>query len=277
MPYLPARLHSQQTPRHPAPRQASYTPLCDSRQHNETKTKSVMTPVHRALVALLTLALAATLAAQPSGDRPRKGPGGARGSTFTIPAKTLPQNEREKAILAVLEDMDRTQRRGSMSVPMDDGRLLRLLTESINAKHVVEIGTSIGLSGLWFCMALESTGGKLTTFEIDPGRANTARANFKRAGVESRVRLVEGDAHQAVTKLEEPIDLLFLDADKDGYLDYLQKLLPRVRPGGLIVAHNMDERQADPRFVTAITSNQELETLLVNVGASGISVSLKKR
>jgi caffeoyl-CoA O-methyltransferase len=147
----------------------------------------------------------------------------------------------------------------------------------MGAKHVVEIGTSIGYSGIWFCLALESTGGKLTTFEIDAQRAAMARKNFQRAGVEKRVTLIEGDAHQEVLKIKEPIDILFLDADKEGYLDYLQKLLPRVRPGGLIVAHNMNERQADPRYVKAITTNPELETVFLNAGADGIGVTMKKR
>lgn len=232
----------------------------------------------RTFATVLALALATNLAAQPANRPPGKKGGAPNGTrAFTIGAKTLPKNDREKAVLAVLEDMDRSQRRGSMSVPMDDGRLLRILAESIGAKHVVEIGTSIGLSGIWFCLALENTGGKLTTFEIDAGRAATARANFQRAGVDKLVTLVEGDAHVEVTKINQPIDLLFLDADKTGYIDYLQKLLPRVRPGGLIVAHNIDERQADPNFVKAITTNPELESLLVNAGASGISVSLKKR
>jgi predicted O-methyltransferase YrrM len=189
----------------------------------------------------------------------------------------LAKSAREQAILAVLEDMDKNQRRGSMSVPMDDGRILRVLAESMGARHVVEIGTSIGYSGLWFCLALENNSGRLTTFEIDPGRAAKARENFKRAGVEKLVTLIEGDAHQEVARVKEPIDLLFLDADKEGYLDYLNKLLPRVRPGGLVIAHNMTARQADPRYVKAITSNAELETLFINMEASGIGVTLKKR
>jgi predicted O-methyltransferase YrrM len=172
--------------------------------------------------------------------------------------------------------MDATQRRGSMSVPMADGRILRLLAESIHAQHVVEIGTSIGYSSLWFCLALEQTQGKLTTYEIDPGRAAQARANFKRAQVEHLVTLVQGDAHQEVAQLQGSIDLLFLDADKEGYLDYLQKLLPKLRPGGLVIAHNMNTRQADPNFVKAITSNPALETLFLNMESSGIAVTLKK-
>ena len=110
-------------------------------------------------------------------------------------------------------------------MPAEDARLLRLLTESINAKHVVELGTANGYSGIWFALALQTTGGKLTTFEIDPERVKQAR-NFKRAGVDHLITMVEGDAHEGVTKLTGPVDLVFIDADKDGYLDYLNKLLP---------------------------------------------------
>jgi predicted O-methyltransferase YrrM len=213
------------------------------------------------------------VAAQP--DPGRRSGGGNPEALF--PSQTVPKNEREKKIVAILEDMDQTQRRGSMSVPANDGRLLRILAESTGAKHVVELGTSIGYSGLWFCLALERTDGKLTTFEIDEGRAATARANFKRAEVESRAKLILGDAHEKVSTVEGPVDIVFLDADKEGYLDYLEKLLPKLRPGGLVIAHNVSERQADPKYLKAITTNPELETIFVSAGASGIGVSMKKR
>ncbi|MBM3891642.1 MAG: hypothetical protein FJ388_21220 [Verrucomicrobia bacterium] len=185
--------------------------------------------------------------------------------------------ETEKKILSVLADMSQNERRGTQSVPDDDGRILRVLAEALGAKHVVELGTSVGYSGVWFCLALRQTGGKLTTYEIDPARAARARENFKRAGVETLVTLVEGDAHGAVKKLKEPIDIVFLDADKEGYPDYLEKLLPLVRSGGLIVAHNMNQRQADSRYVKAITTNPALETLFLNMETSGIAVTMKKR
>lgn len=210
-------------------------------------------------------------------NRPGTGPASGVSGPISFEARTLAKDEIEKKILDVLKDMDASQRRGSMSVPEQDGRILRLLAESLGAQVVVEMGTSIGYSGIWFCLALRHTGGKLITFEIDPGRANQARANFKRAGVDSSITLIEGDAHVELKKLKEPIDLLFLDADKEGYLDYLEKLLPRVRPGGLIVAHNMNQRQADPRFVKAITTNPALETVFINMTSSGIGVTMKKR
>lgn len=212
------------------------------------------------------------------GQRPRPGqpPAGESGELGFESAPT-PKDDTEEKILAVLQDLDQNQRRGMMNVPVEDGRLLRLLAETIGAKNVVEIGTSNGYSGIWFALALRTTGGKLTTHEIDAGRASLARKNFKQAGVEKYITLVEGDAHEEVKKLKEPIDLLFLDADKEGYIDYLEKLLPMVRPGGLIMAHNMNTRQAHPPFVKAITTNPDLETLFVHMDHAGVAISMKKR
>ena len=155
--------------------------------------------------------------------------------------------------------------------------MLRLLAEAAGAKNIVELGTSNGYSGLWFSLALAKTGGHLTTFDIDPGRSEMAAASFKKAGVQGMITQVIGDAHKEVARLKDPIDLLFIDADKEGYLDYLTKLAPLVRPGGLIVAHNMASPPPDPAFVKAITTDPALETLFVNMDAAGLGITLKKR
>ena len=226
------------------------------------------------LIAVSAAGLLVVAALAQRTGRERR-PGREDAGSFQRPP--LGKNEAEKKILSVLDDLHRNQRRGMMNIPVEDGRLLRVLTETIGAKHVVEIGTSNGYSGIWLCLALRTTGGKLTTYEIDARRAELARQNFKRAGVGKVVTLVEGDAHDEVTKLKEPIDLLFLDADKSGYIDYLNKLLPLVRPGGLIVAHNVNPRQADPKYVEAITTNPDLETIFLNMDAAGVGVTLRKR
>jgi len=184
----------------------------------------------------------------------------------------------EQRILNVLEEMLHDQYSAMLSVPPEDGRVLRLLTEATGARHIVEIGTSNGYASIWFCLALRTTGGKLTTFEIDARRASLARENFKRAGVDKLVTIVEGDAHSNVTKLKGPIDIVFIDADKDGYLDYFQKLLPLVRPGGLILAHNTTDVGYQMRdYLDAITTNPELETIFLHRQTTGIGVTLKKR
>lgn len=206
-----------------------------------------------------------------AGPGRRFGPG--RAASFG--SAPQPKDDAEKKILEAMAKIRREQGRRA-NVPDADGRLLRLLAEAIGAKRVVEIGTSNGISAIWLATALRKTGGKLVTHEIDAQTAALARENFARAGVADLVTVVEGDAHQTVSGLEGPIDLVFLDADKQGYLDYLEKLLPVVRPGGLVLAHNMNARMADPRFVKAITTNPNLETLFYVQGA-GMGVTLKKR
>ena len=183
----------------------------------------------------------------------------------------LPKDDAEKLILQVMTEVPRR-----MNVPMEDGRLIRTLTESIGAKHAVEVGTSTGYSGLWFAMGLRTTGGRLTTFEIDPDVAETARGIFAKAGVSDIIEIVVGDAHEAIAQLEAPIDIVFIDAEKPGYRDYLEQLLPLVRPGGLILAHNIRRASENPRYVEAVTSNPELETSLF-LGGNGLTITLKKR
>ena len=234
-------------------------------------------------IAVSLLMVVGVLVAQDRGRGPggMRGPGGGRmgppgrgGSSMSKPP--LAQNEAEKKILSILDELDSRGGRGMMNVPQEDGRLLRLLAETIGAKQIVEIGTSNGYSGLWQCLALKATGGKLTTFEIDAERAALARQNFKKAGVDDIVTLIEGDAHEKVAQVQGPVDLCFIDADKEGYSDYLTKLLPKVRPGGLIVAHNISPGMADPTFLAAITTNPDLETVFYQQGG-GVSVTLKKR
>jgi len=182
------------------------------------------------------------------------------------------ETEAEGKILMVLEKMVK-MRQTYLNVPVQDGKALRLFAESTGARNVVEIGTSTGYSGLWFCLALQSTGGHLTTFEIDPKRAAMARAHFEEAGVENLVTIVQGDAHKKIADLKGPIDVVFIDADKEGYVDYLNQLLPLVRPGGLILAHNIDMVRD---YVRAISSNPGLETIFYKEG-NGLSITMKKR
>lgn len=188
------------------------------------------------------------------------------------PAPALAQDEAEARILRTVLATPRWA-----GVPMVDGRLLRVLAESIEARNVVEVGTSTGFAALWLADALRKTGGRLTTFEIDPGRAATARRQFAQADVSSFVQLVEGDAHEKLAQVQGPLDLVFLDADKDGYLDYLRKLLPLVRPGGLIVAHNMRFPTPSAEYVRAVTTDPNLETIFLNMDDQGAGVTLKKR
>jgi len=182
------------------------------------------------------------------------------------------RSEAEARILATLEDMRKTGKI-QFGVPESDGRRLRVLAEAIGARNVVEIGTSTGYSGLWLCLGTLPTDGRVTTFEIDPKRAATAREVFRSAGVDNRITVVLGDAHKTLGTVKGPIDLVFIDADKEGYGDYLNQLLPLLRPGGLILAHNVERA---PEFIQRVAADPQLDTVLLTQG-SGLSATLKKR
>lgn len=206
-----------------------------------------------------------------------RGPRGAQATTGQFNAPPLPNDDGEEKTLAALAKMREGPRFANVSTA--DGRLLRMLAETIGAKRIVEIGTSTGESGVWFALALRKTGGHLFTHEIDEQRAKIAQENFKMAGVDDLITIVLGDAHETVKeyKDQEPIDILFLDADKQGYIDYLEKLISLIRPGGLIIAHNMNPRQADANYVEAITKNPKLETSFLLMEGTGVGVTMKKR
>jgi predicted O-methyltransferase YrrM len=222
------------------------------------------------VVSTVIIVISAILLSNALGQRPSR-PGAGRQGDSQLEKPPIAKDANEEKIFGVLENILRSQR--YRNVPPQDGRFLRIITEAMNAKNVIEIGTSTGYSGIWFGMALQKTGGKLTTYEIDAQRAATARDNFKKAGMADIITLVEGDAHEEVKKLKEKIDILFLDADKEGYIDYLNKLLPLVRSGGLVIAHNINPRMADPKYMKAITTNPNFETIV----RSEVSLTLKKR
>ena len=220
--------------------------------------------------------LVSPLSAQGPAKNTRSHPTAEEVSRQWLTRHPHPRDEMERRIIAVMDEMQDNQARGMGNVLPEDGRLMRMLTESLEAKHVVELGTANGYSAMWFCLGLRSTGGKLTTHEIDPQRIAMAKENFQRAGVEGLVTLVEGDAHETIKKLEGPIDVVLLDAEKEGFTDYLAKLLPLVRKGGLIIAHDSSgQAHMMDDYFKAITENRDLETVLVDASRWGMCITRK--
>lgn len=228
---------------------------------------------------LIIILLVSSVQAQPPAkSQKRRHPTAEEVSRRVLSTHPTPRDEAEKRIIEVMEDMYLHQSRGMGNILPEDGRLMRMLAELMGAKHIVEVGTANGYSAMWFCLALRSTRGKLTTHEIDPKRIALAKENFKRAGVEELLTLVEGDAHETIKKLTAPIDLVLLDAEKEGFTDYLHKLLPLVRPGGLIIGHDSSgQAHMMEKYFEAITTNPDLETVFVDASKWGMCITRKMR
>ncbi|CAA9436951.1 MAG: hypothetical protein AVDCRST_MAG01-01-3338 [uncultured Rubrobacteraceae bacterium] len=130
----------------------------------------------------------------------------------------------------------------SINVSATEGKLLQMLVEISGTRRILEIGTLGGYSAIHFARALPD-GGALLSLELDEHHAEVARRNVERAGVSDRVEVRVGDARQSLQRLVEgdegPFDLIFIDADKEGYPEYLDWSLRLSRPGTLILGDNV--------------------------------------
>ena len=165
-----------------------------------------------------------------------------------------------------------------MNVPEEDGQVLYDLIIKNRYKCALEIGTSTGHSGVWIARALNLTGGKLITVEIDQERYQTAIKNFKLAGVDQIIDSRLADAHQLVPELDGPFDFVFIDADKTGYKMYAELLLPKLSSGGCLTAHNVRNTYMSGirEFLDFVNGNPLLQTTIDRSSSSGISISYKK-
>ena len=157
---------------------------------------------------------------------------------------------------------------------------------------ILEVGTAVGYSALLMCRVMPKDC-HITTIEKYEKRIPAAKANFKRAGEEKRITLVEGDAGEALYTLSGPYDFIFMDAAKGQYPGWLDRLLFLLGDGGVLVSDNIfqdgdiiESRYAVERrnrtiharmreYLYRLTHMEELETSLVPVG-DGVAVSVKK-
>ena len=181
---------------------------------------------------------------------------------------------------ALLRDLENTAD-DYWNVGRDNARLLALPIKSVDARRVLEVGTSNGYSTLWFARALEELApgaGRVVAVEADALRAALARENFRKAGLEHVITLHEGDARAflAAAPAAPPFDFVFLDAEKSEYADYLRAALPLVRPGGLIVGDDtLSLRAQMTEYVELAFGHPGLESVEVPID-DGIILSRKR-
>ena len=167
-------------------------------------------------------------------------------------------DDRMDAVLRELEAQERYEldnpgavpgRQKMMAITRDIGKMYNIMLRAAGARRVLEIGTSVGYSAIWFAEAVGASagggGGTVTTIEAEAAKVERARANLERAGVADIVDIVHGDALDALGRIaDEPgsagrFDFAFIDADKERSIEYFDAVLPLVRRGGMIGVDNV--------------------------------------
>ena len=169
-----------------------------------------------------------------------------------------------------------------IAISAAEGKFLHVLALAVNAQRILEIGTLGGYSTIWLARALASHG-ELVTIELDDHHANVARNNIARAGLAARVDVRVGAALDVLPTLRGPFDFVFIDADKETYVEYFEWGIKLARRGALIVADNVvrkgevvnsdatDPRvQGAQRFNTALAQSRAVSGAIIQtVGAKG--------
>jgi caffeoyl-CoA O-methyltransferase len=189
-------------------------------------------------------------------------------------------DERAEAVLERLYTEDAAQRAAGLpssqrtrNLERDTGRWLALLARATDAREVLEIGSSNGVSTIWLAAAAQHNGGRVTGTEILPERAADANRNLADAGLDAVARVVAGDARTTVASLPGPFDIVFIDAEKDDYVDHFQAVADRVGPGGLILADNVISHDLS-EYQAMLRSRSDVETVTIPIGC-GVEFALK--
>ncbi|GAA3464444.1 O-methyltransferase [Saccharothrix longispora] len=175
-----------------------------------------------------------------------------------------------------------------MQVPPEQGALLTLLARTAGARFAVEVGTFTGYSTLALATGV-GPGGRVLTCDVSDEWTAIARQAWEAAGVADRVQVELGPAADTLRglPLDPVVDLVFIDADKAGYVEYWELLVPRVRPGGLILADNVlyageaaspdatGNARAIRDFNAHVKADNRVESVLLTI-ADGLTIARKK-
>jgi caffeoyl-CoA O-methyltransferase len=189
-------------------------------------------------------------------------------------------DERIDAVLERLYAEDGAQRAAGLpssqrtrNVERQTGRWLALLVRATNARELLEIGSSNGVSTIWLAAAARQNGGQVIGTEILPERVAEANRNLAEAGLDGVARVVAGEARATVASLPGPFDLVFIDAEKDDYVDHFASVVDRVEIGGLILADNVISHDLSA-YQAMLRSRSDVETVTVPIDR-GVEFTVK--
>jgi predicted O-methyltransferase YrrM len=185
-------------------------------------------------------------------------------------------------LLKELEKIDAEEREKELpaevrmrNITPEVGLFLNMLVKLTKSKNVLEIGTSNGYSTIWLGLGVKENNGQLITLEIDARKIALAKENLKRAGLSDVVLIIEGNAKETISKLDKEFDFIFLDAEKEDYIEYFDLIFPKVKPGGVIVADNVISHAEElSGYLEHVRSHPKTQSVLIPVGR-GEELTLK--
>ncbi len=195
----------------------------------------------------------------------------------------LARHARSDAVLERVARETAEMPRAEMATTPDEAALLTMLARLVGARRALELGTFTGYGAISIARGLDD-GGRLTCLEVEEKYAAIAHRNLKDAGVAARVEIIVGPALESLRAMpaEQTFDYVFLDADKTGYPDYYEEIVPRLLPGGLLLIDNvlLGGRVTDPqddreRVIDAlndhVTADERVDSVMVLV-ADGLTL-----
>ena len=179
-----------------------------------------------------------------------------------------------RAVLDELERRDALERESGVprqerlrQVTPDVGRFLHTLVLATRPGFVLEIGSSGGYSTLWLATAARAVGGNVLTLDIDPAKVRLATSNLRRAGVDDVVTVNQRDAFDYLRGRRDGLDFVFLDAEKEDYVRFLELIVPLLPVGGVLVADNLISHAEDlAEFRERALSDSRLSAVVVPIG-----------
>ncbi len=169
-----------------------------------------------------------------------------------------------------------------LAITADTGMFFSILLKAIEARRVLEVGTSAGFSTLWLADAIgKNHNTKVITIEMNPQKIEWALKNFKEAGVDKMIEIKQGLALDLLHNLKGNFDFVFLDADKENIVRYFDLVLPLVKIGGIIAADNMlypyHFRPAMRKYASHVNRKPNIQSVTVPIGmGEEITIKLRK-
>ena len=170
-----------------------------------------------------------------------------------------------------------------LAIGRDTGIFYNILLQSMKAKNILEIGMSTGYSTMWFADAMSKLDGKIITIDKDQQKIERAKNNFAEAGVDNFIEIRKGDALEVLLEICEKypqgfFDFVFIDADKERYIEYFDSALPLVKMNGIIGADNILYPERFKKFTTPyvehVRKNPKIKSVTIQID-NGEEISLK--